>query len=364
MFLTSTTIMAFAFGAVVGSFLNVVIYRVPLGLSVVRPASRCPSCQTPIRWYDNIPILSWALLLRAKCRQCKSPISARYALVEALMGVLAALIWARYAWEPLTRMTLPDPSLLGALAVPALMYFVFVSFLVVIAFIDLDHLIIPHEISVPGILLGVASPWVLRALYTPRELLGHWPPLEPAHSLVGMLAGAGLVVSIFVLYFILRGIPGMGGGDVTLMALVGAWLGWPALFFVFMASSLQGLLAAGVGTLTGASFVRDAHDIFEEDERAAREAQAARQATAGQPDTAADQDAHADHAPAQDATTQDATTQDAPQADAQAPTQGEQDGPGPAAIPFGPFIVLAALEYYLLGPWLPEALSMASLYGF
>lgn len=338
MLLTFTTVFAFIFGAIVGSFLNVVIHRVPLGLSVVRPASRCPTCKQEIRWYDNIPIISWSLLLRGKCRGCKSPISARYTLVEALMGVFAAIIWHRYAAAPLANALLLEPTDLLHIGAPFLMYFVFVSFLVVIAFIDLEHMIIPHGISIPGIILGLLSPLLLSTLYDPIQHLAHWPPVLMSQSIIGMLLGAALIVGIFVLYFAARGIPGMGGGDVTLMALVGAWLGWPALFFVFLASSLQGLLAAVVGMLFGSSFIKDANEIFEED---AREA-------------AAREGIQADAAP------------DAAQAaqEAQEGTQEEAQGPGPMAIPFGPFIVLAALEYYFLGPYMPDMISMASFYGF
>lgn len=353
MLLTLTTIFAFLFGAIVGSFLNVVIHRVPLGLSVVKPASRCPTCGNGISWYDNIPIFSWAILLRAKCRNCKSPISARYTLVELLMGVLSAFIWHRYAATPLANALTLDPSDLYALGVPFLMYFVFVAFLITIAFIDLEHMIIPHGIAIPGILLGVASPWVLRQLYDPYTLLGHWPPLSPGQSLVGMVAGALIIVSIFVLYFAARGIPGMGGGDVTLMALVGAWLGWPALFFIFLASSVQGLLAAGVGMAFGSAFIKDANEIFEEDERLAQEAEAARAAKKAGLDAPHEQPR--DEAPKDDPQEHPEQAQDEPAVD---------EGPGPMAIPFGPFIVLSALEYFFLGPWLPDTISMASFYGF
>lgn len=165
---------------------------------------------------------------------------------------------------------------------------------------------------------------------TPAQVAAHWPPLAPGQSAIGALAGAFVVVSIFVLYFVMRGVPGMGGGDVTLMAMVGAWLGWPALFFVFAGASIQGLIVAGIAMATGSDLVRDANEIFAED---GVEGAVARDDSASE--------------------------------DAQDPDDEQQDqGPGPAAVPFGPFIVLAALEYFFLGPWLPEQISMASFYFY
>lgn len=328
--LAVTISLAFIFGAIIGSFLNVVIHRVPLGLSVVHPPSRCPSCGHQLSWYDNIPILSWALLLRGKCRGCKSSISPRYAIVEALTGGLSALLW----WRA-THALGPDPQVwltmdLSLTLIPYAMYMFFMCLSVSIFFIDLEHTIIPHGLSFTGIITGLASPWVLEWLMTPAQVAAHWPPVTPGQSAVGALAGAFVVVSIFVLYFVMRGIPGMGGGDVTLMAMMGAWLGWPALFFVFAGASIQGLVVAGIAMATGSGLVRDAHDIFEEDGVEIPQ----RHKAEGTPEDEEEVDAQSEHEP------------------------------GPAAVPFGPFIILAALEYFFLGPWMPEQISMASFYFY
>lgn len=203
---------AFIFGAVVGSFLNVCIYRLPLGQSVVSPGSRCMDCGAAVRWYDNIPILSW-LVLRGRCRSCKAPFSIRYPLVELLTGLLTLLLMLKFG-----------PSL--SLAV----MFLFCAALVVITFIDFDHQIIPDEISLPGILLGFLSSFFLP---------GHgW-----LSSLLGIVVGWGSLALIFYGYLWLTGREGMGGGDAKLLAMMGAFLGLKAVPFIIFASSLVGTVA-------------------------------------------------------------------------------------------------------------------------
>ncbi|RAL24931.1 hypothetical protein DL240_01605 [Lujinxingia litoralis] len=359
------TAFAFALGAVVGSFLNVVIYRVPAGLSVVRPGSRCPQCETPIAWYDNIPILSW-LLLRARCRHCEVKIPARYALVELLMGVLSAGLWVKVSWRHFAilgepwRMGFPPPVASleqlpwGSLGLAFGLYFLFIAMLVVITFVDLDHYLIPHEFTLPTIVGGVVAALVLNSasVMAPGSMIGFFPPVSVSMSLIGLVVGALVVIAIFFLYFAARGVEGIGGGDVTLMALMGAWLGWPALIFIFFAASVQGLIAAGLGTLFGAGFVRDSRDILaEEDPRelARRE----REAASPSADTHQTNETSADAADR--ATRNDEVG------------QGEQDEDegGGLAVPFGPFIVLAGLEYFFFGEFLPTYASMSYLYyGF
>src|SRR5436309_3050248 len=140
MSLAASAVMAFVLGTILGSFLNVVIYRLPRGLSIVRPGSRCPRCHTPIRPRDNIPLLS-VLILRGRCRTCRAPISWRYPLVEAASGGLLAAIWIRFApsaaWVPLVATAL------------------FSLMLVAVFFIDLDHQIVPNAITYPGLVAGL-----------------------------------------------------------------------------------------------------------------------------------------------------------------------------------------------------------------
>ena len=143
-----STVFAFCLGAILGSFLNVVIYRVPAGESVVHPPSHCPVCNNGIAWYDNIPILSW-LFLGGQCRHCGTSISPRYIMIEGLTGFLAALCWLRVGFRalkaPANSVYHLEPPVIGAIF---LMYLVFVCVCVTLAFIDLDHLIVPHSISI------------------------------------------------------------------------------------------------------------------------------------------------------------------------------------------------------------------------
>lgn len=221
------------FGAVVGSFLNVVIHRLPAGESVVSPGSRCPRCGAPIRPWDNVPVLGW-LALRGRCRDCREPISPRYPLVE----LANALLWAALA----LRLG-PTPAFLAAAA--------FCSALLAVTLIDLDHWIIPDAITLPGMLVGLAASFVA----PPRESLladalhdalglGRLPgPLAtPAFwdSLAALLLGGGLFYLVAVLS---RG--GMGGGDIKLTAMMGAFLGLRdlgvAVFVGLIAGSAVGI---------------------------------------------------------------------------------------------------------------------------
>jgi leader peptidase (prepilin peptidase)/N-methyltransferase len=203
--------MSFVFGAVIGSFLNVCIYRIPAGVSIVHPPSRCPACGSSIRWYQNVPILSY-LLLRGKCADCGVRISARYPLVEALTGLLFALVLYRIGFQWAT-----------------LVYWLFAAALIVITFIDFDHQIIPDMISLPGIAVGFlcsfAVPWI------------SW-----TDSLLGILAGGGSLYLVAVVYEQLAKKEGMGGGDIKLLAMIGAFLGWKAVLPVIFFSSLMGTL--------------------------------------------------------------------------------------------------------------------------
>ena len=208
-------IFAFAFGAAMGSFANVLIYRLPMGLSIVSPGSRCPSCSAQIRWFDNIPIVSY-FILGGRCRACRTTISPRYPLVEALSGLLFAAVVFRVGIQPAT----------AALAL-------FAWALVVITFIDLDHRIIPDVISLPGTMLGLAFSFVPGF---PR----------PVDSAVGVAIGAGFLFLVLYAYEKIMGEEGMGLGDVKLLAMIGAFLGWQALPVTILVSSLTGSLV-GVG---------------------------------------------------------------------------------------------------------------------
>ena len=204
--------VAFVLGLVIGSFANVVIARLPAGQSVVSPPSRCPKCLTGIRWYDNIPLLSYALL-RARCRNCGEPISLRYPAVELLTGLLFTGIVLRYG---LTAEAGINLLLAGSL--------------VIISFIDLDHRIIPNVISLPGMVVGLGL-----------SFLPGYP--APVDSVIGLLAGGGFLWAVAEGYLRLTGREGMGFGDVKLLGMIGAFLGWQSLPVTVLFGSLTGAVA-------------------------------------------------------------------------------------------------------------------------
>ena len=207
---SSLTVFAAVFGAVVGSFLNVVILRLPNDdESIVFPGSHCPQCKTPLTWWENIPILSY-MVLRGKCRTCKLSISLQYPLVEATMAVLAALLYRQFG-----------------LSVDFALYFVFCAALLVIIFIDIHHQIIPDRISLPGIAVGFAGS-LFSASVTWQQ------------SGLGILLGGGVLYAVAWSYYAVTKREGMGGGDIKLLAMIGAFLGWQSLLYVVFSSSLAG----------------------------------------------------------------------------------------------------------------------------
>jgi len=210
-------IYLFLVGLCIGSFLNVCIHRLPAGRSIVRPPSACTACGASIRWYDNIPLLSY-LLLWGRCRACKTAISPRYPIVELLTGLFALAVWQRFGWHP-----------------QALIYFGFVAALLVITFIDIDHRIIPDVISLTGIPLGFVLSFAL-------------PQLTWLDSLLGILIGGGSLLAVAWGYRLLTGNEGMGGGDIKMLAMIGAFIGWQGVLFTIMAASFTGTLA-GVATM-------------------------------------------------------------------------------------------------------------------
>ncbi len=202
-------------GLALGSFLNVCIYRIPLKKSIIKPPSVCPKCGKRIRFYDNIPLISY-LFLRGRCRHCRGYISWEYPLVEAITGLLSLALFIRYG-----------------LSLQFLFFFLFAGTLVVISFIDLHHRIIPDVLSLPGILAGWAY----------SLLAGHIPWLD---SLIGSIAGAGALFLVALVYQRLTGREGMGGGDIKLLGMIGAWMGWRSLPFIVLISSLTGAVIGSI----------------------------------------------------------------------------------------------------------------------
>jgi leader peptidase (prepilin peptidase)/N-methyltransferase len=206
-------IVSIAFGAIMGSFLNVCIFRLPKEESIIAPGSHCPYCKTPIKFYDNIPLVSY-LLLKGKCRQCRGSISLQYPLVEGITALSSLLLIMKFG-----------PSL------SYFIYFVFVAALIVITVIDLYHQIIPDVISLPGIGAGLLVSLII-------------PQITFLNSLLGILLGGGSLFLVATLYQWLFKREGMGGGDVKLLAMIGAFLGWKAIILTILLSSL-------IGSITG-----------------------------------------------------------------------------------------------------------------
>jgi leader peptidase (prepilin peptidase)/N-methyltransferase len=205
-------VLFFVLGAIIGSFLNVCIYRIPRDASIVRPGSRCPACAAPILFYDNIPLISY-MVLRGRCRKCGRTIPIRYPLVELITAALFVVFY----------------KALGlSLELPVSL--VFVSLLIVISFIDLDHLIIPDILSLGGLLLGVVFSF-FRSSFAYTDSLG------------GVLVGAGLLFAIAKLYELIRKREGMGGGDIKLLGMIGAFCGIKGVIFSLVSGSLLGTLA-------------------------------------------------------------------------------------------------------------------------
>lgn len=211
------SLIGFILGLPVGSFANVCIARLPKKESVVFPASHCPKCNAPIRARDNIPVLSY-LLLRGQCRDCGAPISPVYPIVELVTALLWAAVFYKFglSWE----------CLIYAIVMPAL---------VIITVIDIQHQIIPDKITLPGIVFGLIAGTYMHGF---------------VDSLMGLLVGGGLFLFLAEVYFKMRGMAGMGGGDIKYIAAAGALLGWVQILLVIFIGALSGALFGGLGMST------------------------------------------------------------------------------------------------------------------
>jgi leader peptidase (prepilin peptidase)/N-methyltransferase len=286
--------IAFAavFGALWGSFANVVIVRWPLELSIWRPASHCMSCDRPIRFYDNVPIISF-FVLRGRCRHCKAKFSPRYVVVETAMALLSVGV--------LQLTLLAEPSSFQQGAAEYFVWFAFVWALVTAGLIDLETYLIPDAITYPGIVVGIAAnAFVLE--------LGWREPLIAA-------AGGYLAIRLLFIdgYRLLTGRSGMGDGDAKLVAVFGAFLGIEGALFALFAGAIQGLVVGSVMVVLRRRTGSAAEPVFEEES----------------PEEAGDQRFRK------------------------------------ARVPFGPFLALGAIEYFLVGRWLLEAYTggVESLFG-
>jgi leader peptidase (prepilin peptidase)/N-methyltransferase len=207
-----TEVFIFIFGICIGSFLNVCIHRLPESKSIVHPRSACPVCGALIGFYDNIPIFSY-IALRAKCRQCGAHISLRYPVIEFISGIFAVGVFLKFG-----------------ISVEALIYYTFIAALLVITFIDIDHQIIPDVISLPGIPIFFAASFAL-------------PNMTFVDSILGVLMGGGSLYLVAWLYHLITRKEGMGGGDIKLLAMIGAIIGWKGVLFTIFTASAVGTLA-------------------------------------------------------------------------------------------------------------------------
>jgi leader peptidase (prepilin peptidase)/N-methyltransferase len=210
----ATTLVAAMAGAIVGSFLNVCIYRLPLGRSVVWPASACAQCGRALAWFENIPIASYAALA-GRCRTCRQPISIRYPIVEVITALMFAAAWWYYG-----------PSLL------LVSRLIFGCALIVLFAIDLEHHLLPNAITLPGIVVG----FVLSFFTEPGWLA----------SLIGIVTGGGILYATAEAYYRIRHEEGLGMGDVKMLAMVGAFLGWQLTFMTLMLASFAGSVIGAV----------------------------------------------------------------------------------------------------------------------
>lgn len=292
--------LAFVWGTLWGSFLNVVIYRVPRGMSVVRPPSHCPACGAPVRPMDNVPVLSW-VLLRGRARCCGAHISTRYAVVELLGGATAVAVAERvvHTVSPYAAATHVGSLFLADFALSMA--------LVAAAFIDAEHMVLPDAITLGGAAFGLATPG-LRGLTWGDVALG---------AAVGFV---GVWLPFVVGYQALRGRAGMGLGDAKLVMLAGAWFGWPGAAFALFGGATQATVAAIVVLLLRGKIEEPAAVVADRMELE-------RAAAAG-----------------------DAEAQQALEDDPLGRPPGE--GFFAARLPFGPFLCLATIEWMLAGPWL------------
>jgi len=294
-------VFALALGLIWGSFLNVVIYRVPRNLSVVRPASHCPACGKPIRAFHNVPVLGY-LLLRGKAGCCGAKLSPRYPLVEAIGGVLSIAVL-----EVVIFRLDPSVSMGRALAIYTADFALCLG-LVAAAFIDLEHMFLPDSITIGGTVLGLAT-FSFRGQGFVEALLG---------------AAAGFVIiwlPFVVIYPKIRGRAGMGLGDAKLLMLAGAWFGWSGALFVLGAGAIQGTIAAAL-TLLFRGKLEEPEAVRREREELKKEMEA----------LSPEERAEVEKELAEDPLAEEA---------------GE--GLGQARIAFGPFLILATIECLFVG---------------
>ncbi len=308
---TLLIVVAFIFGCVWGSFFNVAIYRLPREMSLIMPGSHCFSCNTPIAWYDNVPLVSW-LVLRGKCRHCGAPFSFRYFFVELLSGLLFMFVMLKY----MDVVTAQGQVVVGVIAI--VLHCCLVGGFIVLTFIDFDHKIIPDGVTYPGMVLGLVASFAVPALVARFPANGpdvsHWRGL--LQGAIGLGVGAAIMLFIAVAGRAVFKKEAMGGGDVKLMAMIGAYIGWQLTLLVVFLSCLVGTLVGVsliiVGRIRGVRLIKPLQAIVDSDADPAARNKAQEQIDA----------------------------------------LVEQQTGWSSQIPFGPYLVLGALVAFFFGPQL------------
>jgi leader peptidase (prepilin peptidase) / N-methyltransferase len=221
--LVPASLIVGALGASIGSFINVVVYRLPAGLSVISPPSRCPRCLNKLKAYDNVPVLGW-LSLKGRCRYCKSKISIRYPVVESVTGLLFLVIFWVFQYSPQT---------IG--------YWVFCSWLLALSLIDFDTMTLPNPLTKSGLIIGILYQTILGFVQSSNSSLFN----QLFFAIVGAVLGIWLFDTISLIGSVIFQKEAMGGGDAKLAAMMGAWLGWKYLLLAVFISCVAGVVAGG-----------------------------------------------------------------------------------------------------------------------
>ncbi|BAZ10939.1 type 4 prepilin peptidase 1 [Calothrix sp. NIES-4071] len=225
--LVPASLIVGALGASIGSFINVVVYRLPAGLSVISPPSRCPACLNKLKAYDNVPVLGW-LWLKGRCRYCKSKISMRYPVVESVTGLLFLLVFWVFQYSPQT---------IG--------YWIFCSWLLALSLIDFDTMTLPNPLTKSGLVLGVLFHTVLAFVQSTN-----WNSFNQIFgAILGAVVGIWLFDAISFIGWVIFQKEAMGGGDAKLAAMMGAWLGWRHLLLAILISCVVGVVAGSIGVV-------------------------------------------------------------------------------------------------------------------
>ena len=339
------TVFCTLFAACLGSFSNVVIYRVPNHLSIAWPPSTCPKCQNRIKPYDNIPVLSW-LILRGKCRSCKNPISPQYPIIEAICAIFGFFLCRQIFGQNLD--VLLYDGVFWRLFVLFAGMLIFLVGSLALAVIDYQTTEIPPEIALPIAALGIAMAFILPDAFPYATILGNISGMD---AILGALIGGGIIVAIIGGYYLLTKRIGMGGGDIWMMVMVGACLGWQCLPFIFLAASVQGIIAAIIGIFMGKKQKTETQDgLFRNAVVNEVEAELLGDKTKSEKPDASSEKSNASSEKS------DASSEKSDESSEKSENI-DPESDGKLAIPFGPFIALAAIEYVFFGKWLLPIIS-------